>query len=499
MIGHGHGGGTGGEDVGHRGAGGDLGVGGGIGADDVARDDGLVTGLGGVARGEPGAVERVEGIGLAHVDDVGHGHGGGTGGEDVGHRGAGGDLGVGGGIGADDVARDDGLVTGLGGVARGEPGAVERVEGIGLAHVDDVGHSHGGGTGGEDVGHRGAGGDLGVGGGIGADDVARDDGLVTGLGGVARGEPGAVERVEGIGLAHVDDVGHGHGGGTGGEDVGHRGAGGDLGVGGGIGADDVARDDGLVTGLGGVARGEPGAVERVEGIGLAHVDDVGHGHGGGTGGEDVGHRGAGGDLGVGGGIGADDVARDDGLVTGLGGVARGEPGAVERVEGIGLAHVDDVGHSHELRPHADEQIDFRALRQFGIDGRIRTDDAPGGNLVTELFGDVADHEARVSEGLPSVFLAQTTHVRHGVGRYGPGHGQIDGRAFLHHLSCRRILIEHRARLFFVRFDGIDPDHEPVVRGRGFSVLEGHAREVGRTHADDGGRAFAGNFGDDRAR
>ncbi len=62
------------SDVGDRGAGGDLGVGGGIGADDVARDDGLVVGLGAVAGDQAGVVERGEGVGLGQVDDVGHGH-----------------------------------------------------------------------------------------------------------------------------------------------------------------------------------------------------------------------------------------------------------------------------------------------------------------------------------------------------------------------------------------------------------------------------------------
>ena len=95
-------------------------------------------------------------------------------------------------------------------------------------------------------------------------------------------QAGVVERGEGVGLGEVDEIGHGHGRGTDGDDVGHRGAGGDLGVGGGIGADDVARHDGRVVGLGLVTGDQAGVVERGEGVGLGEVDEIGHGHGLGT-------------------------------------------------------------------------------------------------------------------------------------------------------------------------------------------------------------------------
>ena len=193
------------------------------------------------------------------------------------------------------------------------------------------GTGHGGRAGRDDVGDRGVGGDLRGGDRIGADDVARDDGLVARLGARPGHQAGVAEQRDGLVLGHIHEVGHGHGGRAGRDDVGDRGVGGDLRGGDRIGADDVARDDGLVARLGAAPGTRPASPSSVMASSSGTSTRSGTGHGGRAGRDDVGDRGVGGDLRGGDRIGADDVARDDGLVAGLGARPGHQAGVAERV------------------------------------------------------------------------------------------------------------------------------------------------------------------------
>ena len=385
-------------------------------ADDVARLDRVAAGLAPVARHQAGVGEGRDGVLLGLVDDVGHVHGGGARGDDVGDLGAAGQLGRGGRVGGDDVARLDRVAAGLAPVARHQAGVGEGRDGVLLGLVDDVGHGHGGGARGDDVGDLGAAGQLGRGGRVGGDDVARLDRVAAGLAPVARHQAGVGEGRDGVLLGLVDDVGHGHGGGARGDDVGDLGAAGQLGRGGRVGGDDVARLDRVAAGLAPVARHQAGVGEGRDGVLLGLVDDVGHGHGGGARGDDVGDLGAAGQLGRGGRVGGDDVARLDRVAAGLAPVARHQAGVGEGRDGVLLGLVDDVGHGHGGGARGDDVGDLGAAgraRSRGPGRWLMT--LPGCDRVAAGLAPVARRQAGVGEGRDGVLLGLVDDVGHGHG------------------------------------------------------------------------------------
>ena len=130
----------------------------------------------------------------------------------------------------------DRVAAGLAPVARHQAGVGEGRDGVLLGLVDDVGHVDRGGARGDDVGDLGAAG------------AARSrrpgrwlmtlpgcDRVAAGLAPVARHQAGVGEGRDGVLLGLVDDVGHVHGGGARGDDVGDLGAAGQLGRGGRVG------------------------------------------------------------------------------------------------------------------------------------------------------------------------------------------------------------------------------------------------------------------------
>ncbi len=107
-------------------------------------------------------------------------------------------------------------------------------------------------------------------------------------------------------------------------------------------------------------------------------------------------------------IGADDVARDDGRVVGLGARRRG-PGRRRRgrVEGIGLGQVDDVGHGHDARDRCEtHECDLAARGQLRIDLGSVLMTLPASISSLYSLGDVADLEAGVLDGGDGLVLAR---------------------------------------------------------------------------------------------
>ncbi len=196
---------------------------------------------------------------------------------------------------------------------------------------------------------------------------------------------------------------------------------------------------------------------------------------------------------------ADDVARDDGVVVGLGHVARLEAGSDEGADGVGLGEVDDGWHGHRLGAEADDKIYLGAGRQFCIHRRIRTDDDPGFDLVAVLLGDVTDHEASILESLDSFLFGHVSQVGYKAGGYRLGHREVDRRAGIDRLARSGILVQDGAGFRVVGLHWIDAHHQTVVGGGGLGVLERHAREIGRIHGGDSRGGLAGHLGDDRRR
>ncbi len=186
-------------------------------------------------------------------------------------------------------------VEGLG-PPRGQAGVEERVHRVRLDDPGEVGDDDRGGCrlgGGrrldaerDDVVDRGAGLDLGARGGVGADDEARHDGGVEGLGLHPGDEAGVEERVHRVRLDDPGEVGDDDRGGCrlgGGrrldaerDDVVDRGAGLDLGARGGVGAHDGTRDHLSVEGFGAHAGQEIGIQDRVEATRLVESKDIRH-------------------------------------------------------------------------------------------------------------------------------------------------------------------------------------------------------------------------------
>ena len=119
----------------------------------------------------------------------------------------------------------------------------------------------------------------------------------------------------------------------------------------------MARDDAVIAGFGDITRHEASVSESTQGVGLGQIDEIGHGHRLGTEREDIGHRGTGIDLGIGRGIGADDMACDDAVIAGFGDITRHEASVSESTQGVGLGQIDEIGHGHRLGTTAHDERD----------------------------------------------------------------------------------------------------------------------------------------------
>ena len=299
-----------------------------------------------------------------HATEVGHRDGLDTQGHDIVDGGARRDLGAGGRVGADDRACGDLVVEGVGALT----GLEARIEQLVERHPRRA--RRGGraprrarSTPGDHVVDGGAGRDLGAGGGIGADDGTRGDLVVEGVAALTGLEAGVDELVEGILGRHAAEVGHRDGLDTLGHDVVDGRAGRDLGARGGS----VLMTAPAATSSSKASLRSPGS--RPASMSWLRASSAQPQVGTATGRVGSGsawarHRGrrrsrrwCRGDLGAGGRVGADDGARGDLVVEGVGPLTGHETGVDERVHGILDGHATQVGHRDGLDTLGHDVVD----------------------------------------------------------------------------------------------------------------------------------------------